>query len=392
MPTRTPWLLAPWRHTPWRCVAAAFVLNGLLLGSWASRVPAVMERHGFGPGQLGLMLLILGLGALVSFPLAGRFSDRLGALRITRWIAAAYVITLMLVGWAPTPLALGVALFLFGMCHGAMDVTMNSWATEVERHIGRSVMSSFHAMWSFGAGAGAVAGGLASWGGLGVAGQFTLVPLLGAALLGPFLAMRWTSPIRERRAGDPLLAVPRGPLVLVGVVALAAGLGEGAVADWSAVFLREALGSSDAHATLGYALFSVAMVVMRLAADPLVNRFGPVRIARASGVAAALGIVLVTGVPSLPAALAGFMLMGVGNAALMPLAFSRAAVDPRIAPGQAIASVATMAYGALLLGPPLIGQIAQMGSLRMALMPLGVIALLVALVAPSLSREGLRAA
>ncbi len=120
--------------TPWRSVAAAFALNGILLGCWASRVPSVMSKLALSESAFGLMLLIMGVGALVSFPFAGRLADRLGAVRITRWLALLYLLGLVLVGVAPSVPVLAVALFLFGMSHGAMDVTMNSWATEVEAH------------------------------------------------------------------------------------------------------------------------------------------------------------------------------------------------------------------------------------------------------------------
>lgn len=379
-------------NTPWRAVAAAFALNGFLLGTWASRVPAVMEKHGLSEGALGLQLLVMGVGALISFPVAGRQSDRMGALVVTRLLTGGYLLALCAVGLAPVPMVLAVALFFFGMCHGAMDVTMNAWATEVEKHMGRPVMSSFHAMWSFGAGGGALLGFAAASSGLSPGLHFVAAAVLGGLLLAPFLALPWQSTLRPGGAKDPVFALPRGPLVLVGVIALSAGLGEGATADWSAVYLRDVLGTSDAQATLGYAALSVTMVAMRLCADRLVFRFGPVAVARISGLVAALGILCVTGVASFGAALVGFALMGMGYAALVPLAFSRAAADPDVPPGQGIASVATLGYGAMLLGPPAIGQIAELASLRVAFMGLGAFALAVAVLAPVLQRGGVRKA
>ena len=374
-------------NTPWRAVAAAFALNGLLLGSWASRVPAIMEKHDLSEGTLGLQLLLMGMGALISFPVAGKMSDRLGAAPVTRGLAGAYLATLLLVGLAPGTVALGAALFVFGMCHGAMDVTMNSWATEAESHMGRPVMSSFHAMWSVGAGAGAALGYAATSVDLAPGWHFAGASVLGAVLLAPFLALPWQSRIRPGAASDPVFALPRGPLVLVGVIALAAGLGEGAVADWSAVYLRDTLGTNDAQATLGYVVFSVTMVIVRLLGDRVVNRYGPGAVARVSGLVAASGIALVTVPMELGAALAGFALMGAGYAALVPLAFSRAAADPRVPPGQGIASVATLGYGALLLGPPVIGQIAELASLRLGFVLLGIFALTVSVLAPVLGRR-----
>jgi len=372
--------------TPWRGVAAAFALNGILLGSWASRVPAVASGFGIDEGALGLLLLLMGVGALVSFPLAGKLADRFGAMRMTSWITAAYLVSIALVGFAPVLPALGLALFLFGMCHGAMDVAMNSWAAEVERHIGRSVMSSFHAMWSLGAGLGAGGGFVATSLAAPVALHFLAAALLSALLLGPFLRLEWTSRTRTRSAADPIFAFPRGALVLVGVVALGAGIGEGAAVDWSAVFLSDVLGASEVNATLGYAVFSATMVMMRLCVDRLIIWHGPRRVALASGLFAASGCHLCAFSGSLPVALAGFVLMGLGYAAVIPLAFSRAAADPDIPAGQAIASVATLGYGAMLMGPPLIGFIADASSLRVSFVLVGLFALLIAILSPVLER------
>lgn len=374
-------------RTPWRAVAAAFALNGILLGTWASRIPAVVERHGLGEAGLGAVLLSMGIGALLSFPLAGRLSDGVGAVRVTRWIAVGYLATLVLVAIAPGPVWLAAALFFFGGTHGAMDVCMNSWATEVEKASRRSVMSSFHAMWSFGAGIGAGIGFAAVHFSLPLAVHFTGVAVLAAVLFGPFMAFRWTSQTRPRGAADPVFALPRGPLLLVGIIALASGLGEGAMADWSAVFLTDVTGAGEAPAALGYAVFSVTMVAMRLTVDRLVTRFGPVRVARASGLIAAAGLVLVIVPATLTSALLGFALMGVGYAALIPVAFSRAASDPHVPPGQGIAAVATLGYGALLMGPPVIGLVAEVSSLRLAFAGLAAVAVVVSVLAPVLSRS-----
>ena len=373
-------------RTPWRTIAAAFALNGILLGIWASRIPAIVEIHGLSEARLGMMLLFMGCGALVSFPLAGRLADGLGAAPVTRVIAVSYGLSLILLALAPSPVWLAAALFVFGMMHGSMDVVMNTWATEVERHMGRSVMSSFHAMWSLGAGVGAATGFAATSYGWSVPQHFTAAALISAAVLLPFLTFPWTSVTRPHDPNAPAFALPRGPLVLVGVVAMAAAMGEGAVADWSAVFLRNVVGTDEAQATLGYTLFSVTMVAMRLVVDRFVTRFGAVPIARISGLAAASGMLLVAGFATLPASLLGFVLLGIGYAAVFPLAFSRAAADPLVPPGQAIASVATLGYGGLLLGPPLIGFIAEATSLRWAFLLLALLAFLISALAPVLRR------
>ncbi|MCA1493660.1 MFS transporter [Ensifer sp. NBAIM29] len=373
--------------TPWRSVAAAFAFNGVLFGTWASRVPAVVARFDLSEAGLGVLLLLLGLGALISFPIAGRLSDRLGAVWITRRIAVAFLFATVLLGLAPTlPLA-AFAIFLFGMCNGSMDVTMNAWASEVEKHIGRPVMSSFHAMWSFGAGFGAASGYAAAHAGAKLPTHFLAAAVLVGGLLGPFLLLDWQSITRTEGRRSVRFTLPHQGLVLVGLIALACGLGEGVAADWSAVYLHDVVGTPEAHSALGYAGFSAAMVIMRLATDHLVTRVGPTIVARLSGASAAVGIFMIIASDSLPTVLAGFVLMGIGYAALVPLAFSRAAADPHIPPGQAIAIVATFAYGAMVLAPPAVGLLAHATSLRLAFFVVGLSAVLVAVMASVLEPQ-----
>lgn len=374
--------------TPWRSVAAAFVFNGVLFGTWASRVPAVMKDFDLGEADLGALLLLLGLGALISFSFAGRLSDSFGAVRVTQAIAVAFLASTIFLGFAPTLPLLGAALFLFGMCHGSMDVTMNSWASEVEKHMARPVMSSFHAMWSLGAGLGAASGYFAAHFDAPLHLHFPITAAVVGCLLGPLLRFDWQSAIRPKRKGAAgSLPLARGALLFVGFIALASGLGEGVAADWSAVYLHDVLGTGEAHSALGYAGFSAAMVIMRLSTDFLVMRLGPVSVARLSSAAAALGIFLIVGSDTFPFALLGFVLMGVGYAALIPLAFSRAAADLHVPPGQAIASVATFAYGAMILGPPAVGVLAETTSLRVCFFVVGISAVLAAALAPALDPQ-----
>jgi MFS family permease len=369
--------------TPRRAVSAMFILNGGLLGIWASRIPAIAEKHALTPNLLGLLLLCLAAGAIISFPLAGRVCDRFGAARVTRLIGVAYVIALVTLGIAPSLPLLALSLFGFGVAHGAMDVTMNVWATEVEKAADRALMASFHAMFSLGAGLGAGLGYFAILHGVSVPMHFASAGLSLAAVTLAFAATPWTSAQNIAHKAS-LFTFPKGALALVGLIALAAAMGEGAVADWAAVYLNGTLGLSQAQATLGYSTFSAAIFTARMLADRAINRFGPPAIARASGIAATLGIIVATTAMGLPQALIGFAMMGAGYATLFPLAFSRAAADPDISPGRAIASVATLGYGGLLAGPPLIGFLAEATSLRLALASLAAFAILIVAFAPHL--------
>ena len=367
----------PLRADPgWRAVAAAFAFNGLLFGVWASRIPTFKRDFALDPGALGLLLLALAAGAISFFALAGALSERMGPARVTLLCALAYGPALLLLPLAPSLSLLTLALFGFGAVHGAMDVAMNGWAAEVETRLGRPTMSIFHALFSLGAAAGAASGYGAIGAGLPPLAHFALVAIPGAALalalIAPQAPTRAPDPTQTQR---PRFRLPSGSLVLVGLIAFAVSVGEGAMADWSAVFLRLVTGTTEAQAALGYAAFSATMVLTRLSGGLLVERFGPVRTARLSGLLAACGLALVILAPGLGTALAGFALTGIGYAVVIPLAFSRAAQDSHMRPGPALASVATLGYGGLLLGPVLVGAIAELGNLRLSFTALALLAL-----------------
>ncbi|MEP0941145.1 MAG: MFS transporter [Rhizobiaceae bacterium] len=378
-----------WSYAGWRAVTAAFVLNGLLFGAWASRVPAFKERFDLDPGALGLLLLALAGGAIVSFPFAGAISERIGADRLTILCAWVYAPALVALAIAPTPIVLGLCLFAFGAVHGAMDVAMNGWGSLVEEQIGRSTMSVFHAMFSLGAGVGAASGYVAVQFGLASTWHFLLVAVFAGGL--SLLVMTRVQDIQaltsESAEPRPLFALPSRSLILVGLIAFTVSMGEGAMADWSAVFLRIVTDASEALAALGYAIFSVAMVVMRLFGGVVVQRFGPVATTRVSTATAFVGLMIAIFGQTLPSALFGFALMGLGYAVVMPLVFSRAARDRDVAPGPAIASVATLGYGGMLLGPPIIGFVAQATGMRLSFLVLAGLALLAIFLAPRLRTE-----
>ncbi|AUQ99113.1 MFS transporter [Phaeobacter inhibens] len=374
-------------RSPWRAVSAMFVLNGALFGIWASRIPAISEIHELSPGGLGLLLLLMAAGAILSFPLAGRAADRIGAAHVTRRVALAYVLGLVLLALAPNLPLLAAALFVFGAAHGSMDVAMNAWASEVEARAARPMMSSFHAMFSLGAGLGALSGYAAASIDAQIPAHFLVAGCVSALLTLYMAQIPWVArPAPESGAAKPAL-LPRGALLAVGFVAFCGAVGEGAMADWSAIFLVLTTGASEADAALGFAVFSIAMVAMRLIGDLVVARIGPVTAGRLAGTSASLGALIAVGWGSYGAAMTGFALMGIGYALVMPLAFSRAASDPDLPAGAAIASVATFGYGGILIGPPMIGVTAELISLPAAFLILAVLAVFIVIFSDVLRRS-----
>lgn len=370
--------------TPWRAVSAMFLLNGALLGIWASRIPTIRDAQGLDKSQFGLLLLVMAVGALLSFPVAGRLADRFGAVLLTRILAVLYAASLVCIAIVPVSvLALGVAMFFFGATHGAMDVTMNSWATEVEKAAGRPIMSSFHALWSVGTGLGALSGFFAGQIDLETSVHFLLAAALFSAVCLPFSAISWQSETssEDRGEGAPLVSLPKGMLLLVGVVAFCTTVGEGGMVDWSSTFMIEVTNVTEAKAALGFTAYSVMMVITRLLGDRCIQAIGPVNMTRISGVVAAVGALLAVAGGTFWFSLLGFALMGVGYATIVPMAFSRAASEQGMSAGTAIASVATFGYGGMLLGPPIIGGLAELTSIRAAFGVLIVLAVLMSFLA-----------
>ena len=353
-------------------VRAMFFLNGALFATWASRVPAVQAEHGLGNGALGLALFDIALGAVIAMPLAGMLITHIGSDRVCRYSALAYGVMLLAVALAPNMLVFASALFFFGASHAALDVAMNAQAVAVEKRYAAPIMSSFHALWSTGGLAGAALGGMLAAHGLKPLAHFTLLALIfGAALVLVFPHFIKAPEEQLRHDTDheriPIFPLPSRGLLALGAVAMCVMIGEGAMADWSAVYLRNNLGTREGVAASGYATFSVAMALGRFLGDYLTARFKPVNLVRWGGTLSAIGIALALVFGHAASALVGFALVGAGFATIVPIVFSAAGNRHGIAPGVALASVSSLGYLGFLIGPPLIGFVAELVGLRGAL-------------------------
>ncbi|TQM85205.1 putative MFS family arabinose efflux permease [Saccharothrix saharensis] len=357
------------------CVAVVFFVNGAVFSSWASRVPAIADRVGAGPAAIAVAVFGLSAGAVVGLPLSGVLVSRFGSTAVVRAVLVGYAAALVAVGVAPDLVLLTAALAGLGVGNGMLDVAMNTAAIEVERRYRRQVMAAFHAQFSFGGLAGALVGAGAA--GIGAPPAVHL-PVVASVLLVAGMAatagLLPASPDREvGRRGSPRRD---RRLVLLGLLVLCSLLCEGAVYDWSAVYLRDEVGGSPAVAALGFAAFSLSMACCRLVADRFVDRVGRVRYVRVAGVLAAAGLGLVLLGPGVAAGVVGFGLVGLALAGVVPTLFS-AAADGRVNPAGAIAVVSTIGYSGFLAGPALIGGIAAASSLRLAVAALVVLALAV---------------
>ncbi|MGW2636672.1 MFS transporter [Streptomyces sp. NPDC001348] len=343
-------------------VAAVFAVHGAVTGSFATRVPWIQDHASLGTGQLGFALAFGAFGASCSMPLAGRISHRFGSRTALRGLIALWTLALVLPSLAPNLYTLCLAMFVYGATAGMADVAMNALGVEVERLLDRSIMSGLHGMWSAGALIGSAAGTLAAHLGSDARLHFALAAAV-LTLLG-VLACGWVLDVQpaEDEEPPPRFALPPRSALLIGAVGFCAVFAEGASLDWSAVFLRDRLESSAGLAAASTTGFMLTMAVARIAGDAVVNRYGAVRTVRAGGALAVLGGLLIV-VARYPAvAMAGFALMGLGIAVVVPLCFA-AAGHSGPNPSQAIAGVATITYTSGLVAPSLIGGVAQATSL-----------------------------
>jgi predicted MFS family arabinose efflux permease len=343
-------------------VALIFAVHGAANGSFATRIPWIRDRLDLDPAALGLALLAPAAGALLAMPLAGALVHRRDGRTVTAALIGAMAVAVALPVFAPAYALLWLALLAFGAVAGAADVAMNTQAVALEERAGRSIMSGLHGAWSLGAMAGSLTGVLAAHAGLDARVHLAIVA---AALLAVAQAAARRLPRARPHGEPPRLAWPTRPVLVIGLVGFGAVFAEGACADWSAVYLRDVVNAGDATAAAAYTGFASAMAAARLLGDRVVARAGAVATVRAGGAVAATGALLVVIARAPALAIGGFALIGLGIATVVPLAF---AAGGRAVPhaGQGIAAVATVAYGAGLAAPGIVGAIASAASLPAA--------------------------
>lgn len=355
LPTRSRW-----------AVSTIFFLNGVVLASWVPHIPAVKTQHALSDGRLGLVLLSMAVGSVLTLPLAGLLVGRFGSRRMTRLAIFMFCLILPLPVLSPNVFFLCFSLSLFGACNSTLDVAMNAQAVAVERRYQRAIMSSFHGLFSLGGLVGAAIAGLVM--SLGIKSLQHVVATTALSFAVAVVATRWLLPSEPRRQdAEPTFVRPTGALLRLGSLAFLGLLAEGSMADWSAVYLQHGLNTSSAVASTGFAAFSLMMAVGRFSGDALVNRVGPAPLLHGSSFVAAggLGFGILIGVP-LPAII-GFGLVGLGIANIIPVLFSAAGRVRDVPPGMALAAVASTGYLGFVAGPPLIGLVAELTNLTVGL-------------------------
>ena len=364
-------------------ISAYFFILGVAFATWSARLPAIKQSLHLSDGRLGLALFAVPAGSVLTLALSGRIADRFGAVRVLRVAGVLDPAALVLVGLAGNLAGLMAALAVFGAVAGLLDVSMNACGARLELGYGRPIMSSLHASYSIAGLGGAAIGGISAW--LGASPLITFAVAAAALIVlgllaAPHVFIPAVTPPVER-PGDPPRRSPRQIATVIwvlGLLALCGQVGEGSAGDWSAVYLHADLGTSAGAAAVALGAFSVTMAAGRVAGDRLAALFGSVRLVRASGLVAGLGLAggLLGG--TAVAAIVGFALLGLGLAGIFPQIVTAAArLDPEQA-GRNIGRIAAVSYSGLLSGPVVIGAIASGVGLRDALLVPAALALVVA--------------
>ena len=339
-------------------VSGLFLLNGTFAGAWAPKIPEFASRLDLSESGLGLMIMCFGIGSLVLMPIAGILIAHFGTTRTVKGATILFLTTMLLLSIAPNIPVGAVAIFFFGGLMGAMDVSMNGNAVEVEKSMRRAIMSSCHAFWSLGAFIGASTGGflIETMGVMGHALLLTGLGIVALVFIWPFVLHDAPHPSEERqKVRLPMTLLPW----LIGIMALFSMVPEGAILDWGALYMRDELGASLALSGFAFGAFSLTMAVMRFAGDHVRDRFGAVRTLRFCTVMAIIGMVIAGQAPNAYIAMVGFALCGIGISNMVPIAFSAAGNLPGFAQGVALSVATVMGYSGSLFAPSVIGFIAE---------------------------------
>jgi MFS family permease len=353
-----------------------FALFGLIMGTWASRIPALRDGVHASHSALSMVLLCGGLGAVISFPISSRMMNRFGGRSAMLYSGLGLLVALMSIGLASTVWMLRLSVLMLGIAASCFDVAMNSVATRHEEETGKPHLSKLHAWCCAGGLAGATLGSLMAGIHVRPVKHFGIVASVAACIL-------WfgCSLLNADDAGEPIekepFVLPRGPLILLGALGFFGSVAEGSIADWSGIFLKDRFAVTDGFAPLALSVFSVMMLAARVIGDKLKGSYSAGRLLGLGGLLAAIGLFFAVFAPNAYFALGGFALAGLGMALVFPFVFSAAGKEGPLA----LAGVATMAYSGSLMGPPMLGAVAHNFGMQAAMGFIGVLSAISAVIA-----------
>lgn len=361
-------------------IGLVFGLNSIVFGNWVTRIPDVKERIGLSDTDLGLALLGAPIGAILVIPFAGWLISKFKIGR-TSWVSAVlHFISLIFLSLADTHFTLGLAMAYFGLTNAILDISMNAAAAATEKKLRKHIMSTCHGMWSLGAMVGSASGSIMV--GLGLSYPIHLVFVVVVVLIPTILFYKTINSYQEEQnTGDKIFALPNLSLLGLAFMAFCILLSEGAIADWSAIYMKETLLSNPYLVGLAFSSYAFLMAIGRFFGDSIIPRVGKKKTVFTGAVIGVLGLgsTLVINDPYF--AIAGFGLTGLGFSCIVPVLFSSAANEPGFSPGTGIASVTIIGYSGFLAGPPFIGWIADQYSMPIALSLVVILSVIVSIMA-----------
>jgi MFS family permease len=371
-------------------VALLFATSGIMWGVWIARIPGVAANLDLSRAQLGLVLPAFSIGALIAFPVSAAVSSRHGSRVAIRIFGVLRALLFPLLALAPNAITLAFALGVGGFAHGALDVALNAQGVEIERRTAGSILSRAHGSFSLGALIGSLGVGVAAQAGLALSLQFTIPGLLAAIMFAVVSGQLLDDEAAPTPATTRLatkrrwrgVRVPPRALWALGAVAFVTGIADEAIADWSTLFIRQDLGAAPVVASLAYSIYSCAMLIGRFSGDSISTRVDPMRILQVAGTMGAIGLLVGTIIHTPAAMLVGIAIIGLGFSAIYPTLYRLAGNAPDISRASGLATIATIAYLGFLVGPLIIGPVANATSLRLVLIGVGVMCFLI----PILSR------
>lgn len=355
-------------------VSSLFFLSGLCFSSWASRIPSIQQDLGLNDAGLGAVLLSLPVGLMVSLPIAGFLVAKFGSRIIVIGAAILYACTLPFIGFAKETWQLMSALFMFGLGGNLLNIAMNTQGVGVEAIYGRSILASLHGIWSLAGFTGAAIGTIMISQHITPYYHFLIV----SAFVLLIVLCSWSYMLAsDRNSGvnQPIFVKPDKSLLSLGMIAFCCMICEGAMFDWSGVYFQKVVKAEAAWIGAGYTAFMSTMAAGRFVADWLVTRFGIKRMLQSSGIVIATGLTIAIALPDIGTSIAGFILVGAGVSSVVPLVYSAAGKSKKVSPGVALAAVSTIGYLGFLIGPPVIGFIAEASSLRMSFLLIAILGL-----------------
>ncbi|WP_143960513.1 MFS transporter [Litoribacter populi] len=359
-------------------LSSLFFLSGLCFASWATRIPEIQLKFSLSEGELGALLLGMPFGSLIALPLAGYVVHRFGSRVVLLSSGLCYGLFLVFIGLSDSLYSLSWIVVVFGMLGNIMNIALNTHAIEIEDIYKRNILGSFHGLWSLAGFTGAGIGGLTIYFGLPAFQHFLIVA---AIVLGIVLTSQGYI-IKERKARGGSGMVLRKPdklLLRVGLVGFFGMMCEGCMFDWSGVYFKKVVEIHPSYVATGYVAFMAAMASGRFMSDAIINRIGKILTLRISGVMIGVGLLLAVIFPYVVTGVMGFILVGFGTAAVIPLSYSIAGRSKVFSPGVALSLVATISFFGFLLGPPLIGFIGELFNLRVSFTIIAVMGLCITL-------------